>query len=283
VVGSLLVIGIGTHEVVLWLVLPFAVLLAAYAPRAISFAAGQAGFTVMLFVLFNLIAPVGWRIGVVRVEDVAIGFALSLGVGVLFWPRGAAALLRKNLAAAYGRSADYVVVAAQQLIEGGGSHDSESEERSADAALRRVDEAFQQYLTERSATDYNVEDVAALVGGAKRVHRAAFSLVELGRMTDGSARLERCGENMEPELAAFRSWYAALGDALVARKPVPAPHDRDAEGEARLLACVRQAARGRDEQTVTAGLVLLWASQHLENLWRLEGRLAEHARAAHTT
>jgi hypothetical protein len=60
------------------------------------------------------------------------------------------------------------------------------------------------------------------------------------------------------------------------------PHDRDVEGEARLLACVRQAARGRDQQTVTAGLVLLWTSQHLDNLRRLEGRLAEHARTAHT-
>src|SRR5207253_2504401 len=37
VVGALLVIGIGTHEAVLWGVLPLAVLLAAYAPRAISF------------------------------------------------------------------------------------------------------------------------------------------------------------------------------------------------------------------------------------------------------
>jgi uncharacterized membrane protein YccC len=263
-------------------VLPFAVLLAAYAPRAISFAAGQAGFTVLLFVLFNLIAPVGWRVGVVRVEDVAIGFAISLGVGVLFWPRGAAALLRKNLAAAYGRAADYVVVTARQLIVGAGSQDSERAERSADAALGRVDEAFRQYLTERSAAAYNVEDVAALVGGATHVRRTAFALTELGRMTAGSARLERYGENLEPELAALRSWYVALGDALVPRKPVPVPHDRDVEGEARLLACVRQAARGRDQQTVTAGLVLLWTSQHLDNLRRLEGRLAEHARTAHT-
>jgi len=45
---------------------------------------------------------------------------------------------------------------------------------------------------------------------------------------------------------------------------------------------VRQAARGRDQQTVTAGLILLWTSQHLDNLRRLEGRLAEHARTAHT-
>ncbi|MGB2952991.1 MAG: FUSC family protein, partial [Gaiellaceae bacterium] len=93
-VGAALVIAIGTHETVLWAVLPVAVLLAAYAPRAISFAAGQAGFTVVLFVLFNLIQPTGWKVGVVRIEDVAIGFAISLGVGLLFWPRGAESLLR---------------------------------------------------------------------------------------------------------------------------------------------------------------------------------------------
>ncbi len=119
VVGAVIVIVIGTHEAVLWGVLPIAVLLAAYAPRAISFAAGQAAFTVVLFVLFNLIQPVGWRVGLVRVEDVAIGFAISLWVGLLFWPRGARALLRQDLAAAYGRCADYVVATARQLIEGG--------------------------------------------------------------------------------------------------------------------------------------------------------------------
>ena len=72
VVGALLVVAIGTHHVVLWAVLPIAVLLAAYAPRAISFAAGQAGFTITLLVLFNIIQPVGWQVGLVRVEDVAI-------------------------------------------------------------------------------------------------------------------------------------------------------------------------------------------------------------------
>src|SRR5439155_917641 len=71
VVGALLVIGIGTHEAVLWGVLPIAILLAAYAPRAISFAAGQAAFSVVLFVLFNIIQPVGWRVGLIRFEGVA--------------------------------------------------------------------------------------------------------------------------------------------------------------------------------------------------------------------
>jgi uncharacterized membrane protein YccC len=280
VVGALLVIGIGTHEAVLWGVLPVALLLAAYAPRAISFAAGQAGFTVVLFVLFNLIQPVGWRVGLVRVEDVAIGFAISLGVGLLFWPRGAGALLRDDLAAAYARGADYVVATARQLIEGGDSEESARAGRAADAALHRLDDAFRQYLAERSATTINVEDVGALVGGASRVRRAAQSLTSLGQMADGKTRLERCGENLDRELHALQSWYVTLGYALVNGRPVPPPHIRDAEGSSRLLACVRDAARGRDEATVKAALVLLWASQHLDNLWQLEEHLGQRANAA---
>jgi uncharacterized membrane protein YccC len=280
VVGALLVIGIGTHEVVLWGVLPVAVLLAAYAPRAISFAAGQAGFTVVLFVLFNIIQPVGWSVGLVRVEDVALGFAISLGVGLLFWPRGAGAVLRGDLAAAYARGTDYVLATARQLIEGGGSEDAPRAGRAAESALHRLDDAFRQYLAERSATEVNVADVGALVGGAARVRRAAQSLTSLARMAGGDARLERCGENLDRELHALHSWYVTLGYALVNRHPVPPPHIRDAEGSSRLLACVRDAARGRNEETVKAALVLLWASQHVENLWRLEAHLGERANAA---
>jgi uncharacterized membrane protein YccC len=280
VIGALLVIGIGTHEAVLWSVLPVAVLLAAYAPRAVSFAAGQAGFTVVLFILFNLIQPVGWRVGLVRVEDVAIGFAISLGVGLLFWPRGAAARLRDDLAAAYARGADYVVATARQVIEGTGPEDAARAARAADAAVHRLDDAFRQYLAERSATAVNVEDVGALVGGASRVRRGAQSLAALSRMADSDTRLERCGQNLDREVHAFQSWYVTLGYALVNSRPVPPPHIRDAEGGRRLLACVREAARGRDKATVNAALVLLWASQHLDNLWHLEAHLGKSANAA---
>ena len=278
VVGALLVIGIGTHEAVLWGALPVALLLAAYAPRAISFAAGQAGFTVVLFILFNIIQPVGWRVGVVRVEDVAIGFAISLGVGVLFWPRGASALLRDDLAAAYARGADYVVAAARELIEGG--RDRPAAERSADTAVHRLDDAFRQYLAERSATEFNIEDVAGLVGGASRVRRAGQSLASLAGMADGNVRLDDCGRNLDRELHAFQAWFVSLGYALVNVRPVPPPHIRDADGRARLLECVRDAARSRDKATLHGALRLLWASQHLDNLWRLEARLSEKVNTA---
>jgi uncharacterized membrane protein YccC len=283
VVGALLVLGIGTHEEVLWGVLPLAVLVAAYAPRAISFAAGQAAFTVVLFILFNIIQPVGWKVGLVRIEDVAIGFAISLGVGLLFWPRGAGALLREDLAAAYTRSADHVVATTRLLIHEGSTRGAARAARAADTALHRLDDAFRQYLAERSASRFNVEDVAALIAGAARVRRSAQSLTSLVGLANGKTRLEHCGENLDRELDGLHSWYVSLGYALVNDRQVPRPHLRDTEGADRLLACVRAAARGRDEATVKAGLALLWASQHLEDLWRLEAHLTERANNLRTT
>jgi hypothetical protein len=34
--------------------------------------------------LFNLLQPVGWKLGLLRVQDVAMGCAVSMVVGVLF-------------------------------------------------------------------------------------------------------------------------------------------------------------------------------------------------------
>jgi hypothetical protein len=277
-VGAALVIAIGTHEAVLWAVLPPAILLAAYAPRAISFAAGQAGFSVVLFILFNLIQPVGWQVGVVRIEDVAIGFAISLGVGLLFWPRGAASLLRENLATAYARSADYVVAMTRQLIDGQVAPDR-TEQASA-LAVHQLDDAFRQYLAERSATKMDVETVATLVAGAARVRRAAQSLSALSGMVEGNGGLARCGENLDGEVNALRAWYVTLGDSLLHATPVPPPHVRDADGRRRLLDCVREAVSGVDETKRRPALALLWASQHLDNLWRFETYLGRHATEA---
>ncbi len=280
VVGALLVIAIGTHHAALWAVLPLAILLAAYAPRAISFAAGQAGFTITLVVLFNIIQPVGWQVGVVRVEDVAIGFAVSLGVGLLFWPRGAAALLRSDLASAFARGADYVAAAMRDLALRGDTGETAGAARAAAATAHRLDDVFRQYLAERSATRVNVEDVAALVGGAARVRRAAQSLVALESMVDGSARLDRCGAYVEDELNTLHAWYVAFGDALVNQLAAPPPHLRDRDGRRQLFECARAAASSGDEASRQAALVLVMAVQHLENLRRLEAHLGERANAA---
>ena len=72
-----------------------------------------------------------------------------------------------------------------QLIEGQVSAERTAQ-ASADAALHQLDDAFRQYLAERSATKMNVESMAALVAGAARVRRAAQSLSALGRMIEGT-------------------------------------------------------------------------------------------------
>jgi uncharacterized membrane protein YccC len=280
VVGAGLVIAIGTHEAVLWGVLPLALLVASYAPRAVSFAAGQAAFTVVLFVLFNLIQPTGWAVGLVRIEDVAIGFGISLGVGLLFWPRGAGKLLRENLASAYAHGADYVVAAAHRLVVGGDAARSDDEGHVAAAAVHRLDDAFRQYLAERSAQTGDVESLGTLVAGAARVRRSAQSLSALGHMVEGDGRLASCGESLDAEAAAVRSWYATLGDSLVDDATVPLPQIRDPDGRRRLLECVHDAIAGGNAQDVGQALVLLWGSQHLDHLWRLESHLGRHAAAA---
>jgi uncharacterized membrane protein YccC len=274
VIGSSLVIGIGTHENVLWILLPFAVLLGSYAPRAISFAAGQAGFTVVLFVLFNIIQPVGWRVGLVRIEDVAIGFAISLGVGLLFWPRGATALLRENLAAAYARNADYVVAAERELVEGAGS--AATAAAAAAAAAHRLDDAYRQSLAERAPSTDGDASVAPLIAGAARVRRAGQSLSSLAQMTEGRP-LMPCAANLNGEVHALRAWYVTLGDAIVNGTTTPPPHIRDAEGRRRLLECVRDALTSGDKTQLRPALGLVWASQHLDVLWQLEEHLGRHA------
>jgi len=221
-------------------------------------------------------------VGLVRAEDVAIGLAISLGVGLLFWPRGAAALVRQDLAVAYARAADYLAASARQLIERRTSEDAAPAARAADVAVRRLDETFRQYLGERSATPVNPEDIAALVAGASRVRRAAQSLTTLARMANGDTQLDGCGQNLDRELGALQTWYSAFGFALMSGGALPPPHIHDEQDARQLLSCVRDAAQGRGQAPVNAALALLVASQHLENLSRLETLLSERANAIRT-
>jgi uncharacterized membrane protein YccC len=284
VVGAAILLAVGASDLVLWALLPVAVLIAAYAPRAISFAVGQAAFTVVLVILFNIIQPVGWKVGLIRIEDVAIGFAVSLGVGLVFWPRGAATMLRESLATAYSRSADYVSVTARLLTGSGDRVDPERAEEAAAAAVHRLDDAFRQYLAERSAKRANPESAARLVTGAARVLRAGRSMAALNAMQtdgDGDGRravgLGRYGEDLDDQVQAVRSWYVTLGDSLAHGTTVPPPQPTSGQDHGRLLGYLRDSGTGREGGDLNEALLMLWASQHLDMLRRLEAHLGEEA------
>jgi uncharacterized membrane protein YccC len=301
VVGAAILIPLNGHDTVLWGILPVAVLLGAYAPRVISFAAGQAAFTVVVLVLFNIIQPTGWKVGILRIEDVAVGFAISLGVGLVFWPRGAAAVLRQNLAAAYSRTSDYVAAMVEQLSGLDGGANPSRAELAATTAIHRLDDSYSQYLAERSAQRVDPERVSRMVGGVAKVLRAGESLAALNALADGPPVLGQlggedgnaprtqlplspagapengsrkpCAENLEQNVLALRAWYVTLGDSLVNGTAVPPPEHRDPAARKRLLHCTRAAISGGPPTVARNALLVLWASEHLDMLWRLEERL----------
>jgi uncharacterized membrane protein YccC len=190
VLGAGVLLALGTDPVALWAVLPVAVLIAAYAPGTAPFLVGQAAFTVTIVVLFNLLVPAGWRVGLLRVEDVAIGCAVSVVVGFLFWPRGAASLVGDNLADALRRGASYLDGAVGWAL---GDREQRPERAiAAITASTRLDDALRGYLTEQGSKRVSKMDLWVLVMAAMRLRLTAHSLASLplafGPAGDGSAR-----------------------------------------------------------------------------------------------
>ena len=190
IVGAALLVGIGTNTTLLWFLLPLAVFLAGVAPAVISFAGGQAAFTLTVVILFNIIQPAGWRVGLVRIEDVALGVGVSLVVGVLFWPRGAAPALRQALAEAYADGAGYLA----DTVRSGMSRSDPAapavpalagDAARAAAASRRLDDAFRTFLAERGAKRLPLADVAGLVTGVVGLRLEADAVLDLWRGEDG--------------------------------------------------------------------------------------------------
>ena len=279
-VGAAILFLLGSSEPVLWAVLPVAVLIAAYAPRAISFAAGQAAFTVVLIVLFNLIQPVGWRVGLIRIEDVAIGFGVSLLVGLLFWPRGDITVLRANLAGAYAHCARYVEVAVHRLTGRTDPTDPRALSQDAAVSVHRLDESFRQHLAERSIGQADVAAQTRLVAGAGRILRVGRSMESLGAVARSGRPAGPCTGALDRQAASVRSWFLALSQAIASGAAFPAAQPADPAARSALLARVGQSAAAGDAGGLHAALLTLWASEHLDILVRQEERLSEQAAAA---
>jgi uncharacterized membrane protein YccC len=176
-VGAALVLAIGTGPYALWIALPVAVLVAAYAPGTAPFAVGQAAFTVTVIVLFNLLVPTGWKVGLVRVQDVLIGCAVSLVVGVLFWPRGASSTVGDDLADAFRCGAAYLTQAVDWSL--GLRQEAPDTAVAAVAASIRLDDALRLFLTEQGTKRASKHDLWSLVMATIRLRLTANSLAGL--------------------------------------------------------------------------------------------------------
>jgi len=209
VIGGALVVAIGSDETALWVVFPFAVLVAAYSPGTAPFAVGQAAFTVLIAILFNLIVPVGWKVGVVRIEDVALGCAVSVVIGTLFWPRGVAAVVGDDLADAFRTGASYLTQAVQWAAGARGAEPDTAD--AAGTAGARLDEALRGFLAEQGTKHIAKQDLWRLVGGSLRLRLTAHAVAE---MPGDATGLDAARAVLERRTATLTSWYEELAEQV---------------------------------------------------------------------
>ena len=205
-VGAALIVAIGTDTTALWVALPIAVAVAAYAPGTAPFAVGQAAFTVLVAVLFNLLVPVGWRVGVVRIEDVALGCAVSLVVGTLFWPRGVASVVGDDLADAYRIGASYLRHAVDWVA--GLRADGPMDATAAVTAGLRLDDALRAFSAEQGTKHMKPEELWRLVGGSLRLRLTAHAVA--GMPPDNADDLGTARDVITYRTEALDEWYGEL-------------------------------------------------------------------------
>jgi uncharacterized membrane protein YccC len=215
-----LAVGLGGHLVAYAAILPFVIFLAFYAATIVNFVVGQACFTVLIVVLFNILEPLGWKIGLLRLEDVAAGAAIGVAIGLLVWPRGASGQLEGALADLldYGRA--YATRTARALLPG------VAEPRGADElriqvlrAAVRTEDVFAQYLAERKGSDPPEVWSGIIIAG----HRLWYSADVIGRMQTPEDTPCRCSGfvgALEDCTTRMSNGYGELARVLRARAPL---------------------------------------------------------------
>jgi uncharacterized membrane protein YccC len=247
-IGGALILIIGHNTAALWATLPIAVLVAAYAPGTAPFAVGQAAFTVTISVLYNILVPVGWQLGVLRIEDVAIGAAVSAAVGILFWPRGVSAIVARDLADAFHNGGVYLVQATAWAV-GSRPLPPDAGQAASNAALR-LDDALRGFLAEQGTKHVAKEHVWRLVGATMRLRLTAQSLSSLpppDSETDPDRRA------LVEEATRLAGWYDGVASDL----------GTPSVTAARELAI---SITGEHDPVRPLGGYLLWVRHHLDHI-----------------
>ncbi|MCB0946567.1 MAG: FUSC family protein, partial [Mycobacterium sp.] len=179
VIGAVVIELLGVDPKVMWLLLPVVAFGSAYVPEIASFTAGQAQFTMMVLIVFNIIVPTGWQVGLIRVEDVVVGALVGVVVSLLLWPQGASASVNRAIDAACAVGSRYLRATVARVTRGASE---EAENRvislSHDAltATRTLDDAVRQYLSESGGPTDSRAPVVRASNRAMRL-RAAADLV----------------------------------------------------------------------------------------------------------
>jgi uncharacterized membrane protein YccC len=182
VLGAVVIELLGLDPVVLWMLLPIVAFGSAYVPEVYSFVAGQAAFTMMVLINFNLIVPTGWKVGLIRVEDVVVGALVGIVVSVLLWPRGASSAVSKAVEEARAVGAKFLKEAVLRVTRGASEDATDRVIALSHQGLqvsRTVDDAVRQYLSENGGTTELRGPVVRAANRAVRVRAAAELIADV--------------------------------------------------------------------------------------------------------
>jgi uncharacterized membrane protein YccC len=169
----------------------------------------------------------GPGVGLVRIEDIAIGCAVSLFVGVLFWPRGANSALGKALAEAFFCGARYLQSAVEfALTRDDGRVRSVSvpnaerrtpnaQRRRAASAASRLDDALRNFLAECGTKHVPLAGVTALTNAVVVLRFTAEAVLRLWQGADRAFRQEQSAASAEVLDASglVHEWYVGTARA----------------------------------------------------------------------
>jgi hypothetical protein len=223
--GAALIAVVGVEPAVLWTLLPITIFAAAYVPRVASFTAGQASFTMTVLIILNLIAPTGWRLGLVRIEDITAGAAVAVVVSMLLWPRGATASVSAAIDAAIALGTRYLHAAVLRVTRAASEAiDVNVTALSQDALVvsRTVDDAVRQYLSETGGDADPCDQVVRAANRAVRLRSASDTIADirtplpLSAYPRARAVLEAHADSVGARLAGVtdRNW-GPVGDEFV--------------------------------------------------------------------
>jgi len=273
-IGAAFMLAVGTHQTILYLALPVSIFLAAYTPSAISFLVGQAAFSINLIVFFNLLSPAGWRVGLVRIEDVLLGTAIGVGAGLLLWPRGARADFRYALAALYRAVAVYLDESFDRVLALNGAT-GKPNRRPAAEARKLAGEAFDILLNERARKPDPPERRAALLAGGSHAILIADLLNVIADMGYEAADCPNGAQVVKRQKQAAVSSLRALADRLAGRSDVPLQRVSNAELRTTELECLRRWGGAASRAEGRAAIAVQAAAVWVRRLDQLVAELAE--------
>jgi hypothetical protein len=284
-IGGVFAVIAGNDPAVMWIAFPITVFLAAYAATTIGFMLSQAAFTINLIIVFNLISPAGWQVGLVRIEDLLVGALISLLVGLLLWPHGARRELARALASVYRSLVEYLGLGFDRVLdfvpsaEFEPAHAAGPMRKDVVRARDRADAAFDTFITEKGDRSFDQETAAFLLSSANHAILAGDLLEVVAGMGYQAGSCADGARDVHEQVRALLGAYHSLADRLDL-SPASEP------GPGVSLSALRQAELGclgrwqKDAKVGKGAIAVVMAGEWVQDLTRLEADLEEAVGAA---